>query len=183
MSNNQPKSLRITAHATPMDSDPPNAHEFYAAFGMFMVAWSRLEGHVGGVLLQILTLPEAAVLKAEFPKNWKGRIELWRNAFNKLPSLAAIAPGALGYIKEVEREVEARHVGAHAIWDEFVKGAPEPTITAKMIGPKRGSKGMIETNYYKIPLSMLRSSIGVANNLNRELLTVTNYLGHLHKLP
>jgi hypothetical protein len=55
-----PILLCITAHSTPHQSDPPDAHEFYAVLGMLAVAWGRLEGHVIGNLLTIMNFPEVA---------------------------------------------------------------------------------------------------------------------------
>ncbi len=50
------KVIVITAHHTPHHSDPPDAHEFYAALGRLVVAWGRFEGHLNGNLLTILSL-------------------------------------------------------------------------------------------------------------------------------
>jgi hypothetical protein len=79
----QPTLLRITSHATPHKSDPPNAHEFYTALGMLTVAWGRLEGHIIGALLTILALPEASAFTVALPLAWEGRNKLWKQAFNK----------------------------------------------------------------------------------------------------
>jgi hypothetical protein len=78
--------LRITAHYTPHSSDPPDAHEFYAALGMFTVAWGRFEGHMTGALLQILAMPEASTTDSHLPIlcltiAWKKRAILWKAAF------------------------------------------------------------------------------------------------------
>jgi hypothetical protein len=48
----QAMQLRITAHATPHNSDPSDAHEFYAMLGMLTVAWGRLEGHIIGAFVK-----------------------------------------------------------------------------------------------------------------------------------
>ena len=44
MTPQEPIVVSIPAHHTPHPSDPPDAHEFYAALGMLSVAWGRLEG-------------------------------------------------------------------------------------------------------------------------------------------
>jgi hypothetical protein len=128
-----PILLRITAHNTPHQSDPPNADEFYAAVGRFTVAWGRFEGHFTAAMLQILSLPEAVHLTRAVPISWKKRAKLWRDAFNGVDSLRPLQARALGFIQRVMSEIEDRHLGAHAIWDEFVASAPEPWGAARII--------------------------------------------------
>src|SRR5438309_1249006 len=111
----QPTLLRIAAHATPHQLDPPNADEFYAMLGKFTVAWSRFEGHFSGVLLQILAMPEAALLAQALPLSWKRRAKVWRRAFNTIPLLYPMQCSALGFIQMVMDEVQSRHIGVHAI--------------------------------------------------------------------
>jgi hypothetical protein len=178
-----PILLRITAHNTPHQSDPPNADEFYAAVGRFTVAWGRFEGHFTAAMLQILSLPEAVHLTRAVPISWKKRAKLWRDAFNGVDSLRPLQARALGFIQRVMSEIEDRHLGAHAIWDEFVASAPEPTIRARMISPRRGGPSIIDVIDYEVELWRLKLALVVANNLNIELLEFTNFLSSLRPPP
>lgn len=179
-----PVPLRITAHATPHPSDPPDAHEFYTALGQFTVAWGRFEGHFSGALLMILAMPEAAPLLEPLPISWKKRASLWRRAFNTLPSLAPRRDLALRFIERVMQEISARHLGAHGIWDEFETGAPEPTIPARSIKAKKGQPGAIEVADYRVTLSAVRSALQVVNAMNWDLSKfTTGFLDSLRPPP
>jgi hypothetical protein len=122
--------LRITAHATPHQSDPPDAREFYAALGMFVVAWCRLEGHLTGNLLTIMNFPELADGLVPLPLRWDKRFDLWKRAFDKVPALQPYKLRAVAFMKSLVAEAEDRNFAAHAIWDEFIADATEPTIGA-----------------------------------------------------
>jgi hypothetical protein len=122
----QPTLLRIPAHHTPHANDPPDAHEFYAALGMFTVAWGRFEGHIIGALLKILAMPEASAISSPIPilwEKWPKRAELWEAAFKTIPSLAPCKDLAIAFMNRVMEEIKDRHFGAHAIWDEFIQAA------------------------------------------------------------
>jgi hypothetical protein len=178
-----PTLLRITAHATPHHSDPPDADEFYAMLGKFTVAWSRFEGHFSGALLQILAMPEAALLAQALPLSWKQRAKLWRGAFNTISSLHPKQRNALDFIKVVMDEVQSRHIGVHAIWDEFVPDAQEPTILARTVNPEKSNPAGIIVTDYRISLSMVHTGLVVANALNRELIQFTTFLDSLRPPP
>ena len=179
----QPTLLLITAHATPHHSDPSDADEFYAMLGKFTVAWSRFEGHFSGALLQILAMPEAALLTQALPFSWKRRAKLWRAAFNTIPSLQPMQRNALNFIKIVMDEVQSRHIGVHAIWDEFVPDAQEPTIMARTVNPEKSNPDGIIVTDYKISLSMVHTGLVVANALNRDLVQFTTFLDSLRPPP
>lgn len=98
-----PTLLRITAHSTPHQSDPPDAHEFYAALGMLAVAWGRLEGHVIGNLLTIMNFPEMAPL-CPLPLTWERRRELWTRAFTKVPALQPCKGRAVAFMNSLIAE-------------------------------------------------------------------------------
>lgn len=179
----EPIVVRITAHATPHDSDPANANELYAALGMLIVAWGRFEGHFNGALIQILSLPEAANIAEALPISWKRRAKLWRTAFRTLSSLQSMQGAAEAYIERVMLEIQSRHVVSHAIWDAFVADAPEPTILARTISPQRGNPMGILVGDFRISISLVRSDLAAANLLNQHLVPFTLFLGSLRPPP
>jgi len=128
-----PTLLRIPAHRTPYRADPRNAEEFYASLGQFTVAWGRFEGHMIGALLMILNLPEANGKKLKLVEPWSQRQKLWEYTFNTFTSLEPYKGRALAFMKRIMTEVEDRHFAAHAIWDDFVLTASEPTIRVRRI--------------------------------------------------
>jgi hypothetical protein len=170
-----PTLLRITAHSTPHQSDPPDAQEFYAALGMFTVAWGRLEGHVIGNLLTIMNFPEMAPL-GPLPLTWERRRKLWKRAFTKVPALQTHKDRALAFMNSLIEETTDRNIAAHAIWDEFVRGTNEPTIAARTVKPSRGVPGTIDVGDYRISLSLLRRGVAEANRLNFEMSEFTTLL-------
>jgi hypothetical protein len=186
-----PTLLRITAHSTPHQSDPPDAHEFYAALGMFAVAWGRLEGHVTGNLLTIMNFPELADGLGPLPLTWDKRLDLWTRAFDKVPALQPHKLRATAFMKSLKTEAEDRNFAAHAIWDEFVADASEPTIISRTVRPKRGSpqtpkRGSpqtIEVADYCISLSLLKRGLAEANRLNLELVEFTALLRSVRPPP
>jgi hypothetical protein len=151
--------------------------------GKFTVAWSRLEGHFSGALLQILAMPEAALIAQALPLSWERRAKLWRAAFNTIPSLQPMQRNALNFLKIVMDEVQSRHIGVHAIWDEFVPDAQEPTILARTVNPEKSNPYGIIVTDYKIPLSMVHTGLVVANALNRDLVQFTIVLDSLRPPP
>jgi hypothetical protein len=159
-----PTLLQITAHSTPHQSDPPDAHEFYAALGMFAVAWGRLEGHVIGNLLTIMNFPEMAPL-GPLPLTWERRRELWTRAFTKVPALQTYKDRAVAFMNSLIEETTDRNIAAHAIWDEFVPGTDEPTIAARTVKPRRGVPGTIDVGDYRISLSLLIPILSKADSL------------------
>jgi hypothetical protein len=179
----EPHLLRITAHHTPHRSDPPEAHLFYAALGKFVVAWGRFEGHFTGALLQILALPNAHAISRKLPISWEGRAEVWRESFARMSSLALFRAQALSFVDIVMAEVGSRHLGAHAIWDEFVADAVEPTMRARTIRPRKGSIDTIEIADYVVALSGIEADLITANELNEQLVPITTFLGSLRPLP
>jgi hypothetical protein len=178
-----PTLLRITAHATPHKSDPPNAQEFYAALGKLIIAWGRLEGHFIGALLMILALPEASSFAEPLPLAWKRRKELWERAFDKIPALKAQQARANDFMGRLIDEVESRNFAAHAIWDEFKLSAKEPTIPGRTTKPQRGRPNTIKVMDVDVSLSKLKQALALANQLNFELLELTTLLHSLRPPP
>jgi hypothetical protein len=135
--------LRITAHQTPHHTDPPNAGEFYAALGMLSVAWGRLEGHVIGNLLTIMSLLGEAPRRPP-PQQWEDRLKLWEDGFSSVPSLQPQREHAVVFFKSIIEEASDRNFAAHAFWEEFVPDADEPTITARTVKAKKDCPNTIE---------------------------------------
>jgi hypothetical protein len=116
----QPTLIRITAHATPRHSDPPNADEFYAMLGKLIVAWGRLEGYIIGALLMILALSAASTFAIPLPIAWEGRNKLWKQAFNKIPALKAHQGHAIAFMgKVIDEAKDDRNFATHAIWGDL----------------------------------------------------------------
>ena len=74
-----------------------------------------------------------------------------------------------------------RNFAAHAIWGEFVTGAPEPTMYARIVRPQKGTPSVIEVTNPPMPvtLSMVRDAISVANQHNLEMSEFTVLLKSL----
>jgi hypothetical protein len=179
----QAMQLRITAHATPHNSDPSDAHEFYAMLGMLTVAWGRLEGHIIGAFLMILNLPEAAQFYQPVPLAWEKRLDLWKRAFKTVAALQPHKDRAIAFMQNMHGEAKSRNVKAHAIWDEFVSDSGEVTIAARTVQPKRHHRDVIDVTDYRISVSMLREDLAIANRLNAEFLEFTNLLNSLRPPP
>ena len=111
------------------------------------------------------------------------KAKFWNNAFKTLLSLAPLRDDAIAFMGRVMAEVEDRHFGAHAIWDEFVADAPEPTARAKTIKPRKGDDNIIDVADYVISTTMLRKMLGIANNLNFEMCQFSSFLGSLRSPP
>jgi hypothetical protein len=174
----QPIFIQITAHETPCLTDPPNADEFYAALGMLAMAWGRLEGHVIGNLLDITNFNEMQP-KPRLPKVWEKRQDLWTRAFTEVEALRPHRERALALMGRIVEAADGdRNFTAHAIWGEFVKDAPELTIPARIVHPKRGSPNTISVTNPPEPitLSRLREALARANQLNIEMGEFTGIL-------
>jgi hypothetical protein len=176
-----PTVLRIPAHQTPHHADPQNAKEFYASLGQFTVAWGRFEGHMIGALLVILNLPEANVKKLKLVEPWTEREKLWNNAFNTFSALEPYKDRALAFMKRIMIEVNNRHFAAHAIWDDFVLTASEPTIRVRRI--KSRNETSIDVIDDEISLTSLREALSEVNSLNVELLEFSTFLNSLRPPP
>jgi hypothetical protein len=177
--SNPPTLLRIPARHTPHQTDPRNAAEFYATLGQFTVAWGRFEGHMIGALLMILNLPEAS--GRALPEPWKQRQQLWEAAFKEFSCLEPYKDRALAFMKRTMDEVEDRHFAAHAIWDNFVPTASEPTIRVRRI--KLRGKTIIDVIDSEISITLIQRALAEVNRLNGQLLEFTAFLSSLQPPP
>jgi hypothetical protein len=143
MRSQSPVLLHLTAHYTPHHTDPANANEFYAALGMLIVAWGRLEGHVIGNLLTIMNCPELEP-SGPLPFQWETRLRLWTQAFSLVPVLQPHRERAVLFMSSIIEEVVDRNFISHAVWDEFVPWATEPTIEARNIKARKGTPSLID---------------------------------------
>jgi hypothetical protein len=153
---------------------------FYAALGMLSVAWGRLEGHVNGNLVMIMKFPEVAPPHKLF--RWEDRRELWERAFSKVEVLQLHTERAVALMNSIVESASDRNFAAHTIWDEFVTGAPEPTMNARVFRPR---KGMIEVTKAPRPvsLSMVRDALSAANQHNLDMSKYTVLLKSLLPPP
>jgi hypothetical protein len=81
------------------------------------------------------------------------------------------------------KEIEDRHFGAHAIWDEFAQPANGHTIRARTIKPRKGSAQFIDITNFEISTILVRRAQAGANKLNAELVEFTTFLGSLRPPP
>ena len=183
MTSQQPVLLRVSAHNTPHHTDPANANEFYASLGMLTVACGRLEGHVIGNLLTIMSLPEVTTPSGPLPLVWERRLDLWTRGFSLVPALQPHKDRAVLFMKSVIDEVVDRNFVSHAVWDEFVPGSIEPTIDARAIRPRKGAPNVVDIVDQRVTLSMLKSALVVANRLNLEMTEFTRLLSFLRPPP
>jgi hypothetical protein len=150
---------------------------------MLTMAWGRLEGHIIGALITILTLPEISAFAVPLPLSWEGRKNLWKRAFDKVPGLKAHQDRAIIFMGKVIDEIKDRNFAVHAIWDEFKYGAPEPTARARTINPHKGHPNIVEVMDVDVSLSKLKHALAVANQLNVELVEFTRLLHSLRPPP
>ena len=88
---------------------------------------------------------------------------------------------AIAFTERVMKEIEDRHFGAHAIWDEFVQPANGHTIRARTIN--KGSAQFIDITNFEISTTLVRRAQAGANKLNAELVEFTTFLGSLRPPP
>jgi hypothetical protein len=180
MTPQEPIVVTIPAHHTPHQSDPPDAHVFYAALGMLSMAWGRLEGHVNGNLVMITKFPEVAPPHKLF--RWEDRRKLWGKAFSKVEALQLHTERAVALVNSIVESARDRNFAAHAIWDEFVTGAPEPTMNARMFRPRKGTIEVLNSPR-PVSLSMVRDALSAANQHNLEMREFTVLLKSLLPPP
>jgi len=149
---------------------------------MLNVAWGRLEGHVIG---NLLTLMNASGDIEPLPLAWEKRLDLWKRAFGKVPSLRVHKERAVAFLQEIIAAAEDRNLVAHAIWGEFVADAAEPTIKARRVRPRRGKENVkiVDVSDYHISLTLLRLGITEANRLNYKMTEFTNLLNSVRPPP
>jgi hypothetical protein len=135
--------VRIAAHNTPHHTDPADAVEFYAALGMLTVAWGRLEGHVIGNLLTIMSLLGTTPQKP-LPFRWAERLDLWKKGFSLLPALKPHSGRAVLFMKSIIEAANDRNYAAHTAWDQFIPWLAELTIDARSIKSKKGLPNAVE---------------------------------------
>lgn len=138
---------------------------------------------MAGSILRILNLPEAAAIKQAPPLAWGKRAEFWKTAFKTFPPLAPKKDRACAFMTRVMTDVRDRHIGTHAIWDEFVAGAPEPTAKARMITPRKHALDVIDVADYEISITLLRRGLEEANKLNINLCEFSSFLDSLRPPP
>jgi hypothetical protein len=155
--------------------------------GQIMVAWGRLEGHVIGAVAMIHNIPGASAGRITLPLHWEERLKLWDYAFTNVSVLQPHQDRAIKLLQEVVAEAQDRNLVAHGIWDEFVTGSSEPTIKVKTIKAQKRKKSdqflTIDVTTLEVTLSMLRSALAKANQLNAELAEFTNFLSSLRPIP
>lgn len=111
--------------------DPPGAGELYAAVGRFVRSWSEFEAVLDGLLGIIAAMPEWAeqrrIRQDLVPAPLSKKAEMWRAAFDGIPSLAPARKRALRLMKDALETHDDRTLLLHGRWLRFVKADP-PTV-------------------------------------------------------
>jgi hypothetical protein len=81
MTDFSPSLLRTYVEPAPTPTDPPGSGEFYAALGIAIVAWGRLEGHFTLTIVTILNIASHKRIGKKLPMKWERLVEVWRTAF------------------------------------------------------------------------------------------------------
>jgi hypothetical protein len=73
------------------------------------------------------------------PTKWDERRKLWERAFSEVGVLQLHAERDVALMKCIVDSARDRNFAAHVIWGEFVAGAPEPTMYATILQPRKGT--------------------------------------------
>src|SRR5687767_705465 len=102
--------------------DPVYAARFFEAAGRIIVFWGRFENQLDWGLRWIIDHPESIPIRPKIktgepmPRAFSQRIELWADAFKKMPSLAKMRTEALVVRDHAKQLVKRRDAIAHAQW-------------------------------------------------------------------
>lgn len=174
-----PLLLRLRVDATPYVDDPPNAHVFYQALGLYLVAWGRFEGHFVSALLQLRALAWEALPMRDMPIAWDKRADFWKKAFKTLDALAPMRAQAAPLITDIFLAARDRGILMHSMWGGFVSSAP---LAMELISLKFEHEELAAGN---LPMSLptLEHMTLAANTLNARLIPISQFLGFLRPNP
>jgi hypothetical protein len=115
-----------------------------------------------------MNFPELAPC-GSLPFAWNDRLKLWTKAFLLVPALQPHRERAVLFMKSIIAEVVDRNFVSHAVWDEFVPGAIELSISARNIKARKGIHHLIDVGDVRVTLTMLKEALAAANRLNAEM--------------
>jgi hypothetical protein len=164
-----PSVLRTYVEPAPSPSDPAGSRNFYAALGIAIVAWGRLEGHFTLLIITILNIASHKRIGKKLPMKWERLVEVWRTAFETVPALAASRPMADRFIVQLDELAQHRNRLVHGYWELFDPGPPIRIDLTSVRAQKGTEDGMLFTRV-SITRGWLRQFATEANQLNLALL-------------
>jgi plasmid stabilization system protein ParE len=176
--------LIIPSENTPSHDDPCEADRYYKAVGLLVVAWGRFGSHFLLTCINILSLPEAAVIehklqKRWLPDAWPDRAEYWRAAFDQIPSLQSFKEGANQLMDGILTKVSEYELVGHGLWKDFSSSDP---MAMDIIAICHGDGGVYMKSV-SISVDRLASDLKAVNELNDRLRPISMYVCGLRTPP
>jgi hypothetical protein len=176
-----PSLLRTYVEPAPSPTDPPSSGDFYAALGIAVVAWGRLEGHFTLTIVTILNISSHKRIGKKLPMKWE-RLEVWRTAFETVPALAASKPMADRFIVQLDELAQVRNRLIHGYWELFDSGPPLRIDLTSVRAQKGTENGMLFSRGF-ITLAWLQEFTTQVNQLNVALLELAQPIMTLRGAP
>ena len=126
---------------------------------------------------------EGLLTFAGFPTNLVGKQKANGGHHVCAAIWGGIRERAVIFMNSIVEEVFDRNFVSHAVWDEFVPGAEEPTMDARNIKARKGAQSLIDVGDFRITLTILKSALANANRLNLEMSEFTRLISLLRPLP
>ncbi len=177
-----PSLLRTYVEPAPSPSDPPGSGDFYAAIGIALVAWGRLEGHFTLLIITILNIASHRRIGKRLPMRWERLVEVWRTAFETVPALTASRPMAERFITQLDELAQLRNRLIHGYWELFDPGPPIRIELTSVRAHTGTEDGMLFTRG-AITLNWLQQFATQANQLNLALLALGQPIMALRAAP
>jgi hypothetical protein len=163
----KPSLLRISPQMTPSQDDPPDADKFYCALGVANVAWGRLEGQFLTCLMLIIQIAnDKHHIGTKLPMKFKPQADLWKDAFERIPSLKPFKKAAAAFFAEFDDLSDDRDLMAHALWETFMPHSP---LTIKVLKIKAVKGALVETRRTSISINELGQFTAKANSVVLDL--------------
>jgi hypothetical protein len=177
-----PSLLRTYVEPAPSPTDPPGSGDFYAALGIAIVAWGRLEGHFTGTIVTILNIASHKRIGKRLPMKWERLVEVWRTAFETVPALAASRPMADRFIVQLDELAQYRNRLIHGYWELFDPGPPLRIDLTSVRAQKGTDAGMLFSRG-SITIDWLQEFTTQVNQLNVALLELARPIMTLRGAP
>jgi hypothetical protein len=177
-----PSLLRTYVEPVPSPTDPPGSGDFYAALGIAVVAWGRLEGHFTLTIVTILNIASHKRIGKKLPMKWERLVEVWRTAFETVPALAASRPMADRFIVQLDELAQLRNRLIHGYWELFDPGPPIRIGLTSVRAQKRTEDGLLFTRG-SITLGRLQEFTTQVNQMNLALLELDRPIMTLRGAP
>lgn len=149
-----PSLLRTYVEPAPSPSDPAGSRNFYAAPGIAIVAWGRLEGHFTLLIVTILNIASHKRIGKKLPMKWERLVEVWRTAFETVPALAALRPMADRFIVQLDELAQHRNRLVHGYWELFDPGPPiRIDLTSVKAAKGDGGRNAVHSRFHNRQLA------------------------------